>query len=185
MSAQKQLRLRPAVASQTAGILVGLYLFFMTSRDFWPEALSRLGERPATLSLLAAGLACLFVAACVIFSWKKMMKPLLAALVLAVAGAVWLLDEDSPFRSFSDNAAGFTLHMLVFGAVPATLLLWMRVRHGSFFWQLRGNLAIAVPALAIALCVMATHLTDYISIAADEMTVADAADAGATVTVLP
>lgn len=177
---------RPAFASQTVGIATGLYLFLLTGRDFWPETVALLGKQPGTLMLMAAGTACLFIGACVTMSWKKMMmKPLLVALVLLTAGAVWLLDQDSPFRAYGSDTAGFATHMALFGLVPVALLLSIRIQHGSFFWQIRGNLAVAVPALAIALCMMAAHLTDYVSIAGEEMGIAGVGDTGANVTVHP
>lgn len=175
---------RPAFNSQSVGIVTGLYLFVLIIRDFWPETMARLGERPGTLALLTAGLACLFVGACVMVSWKKMMmKPLLVVLVLLTAAAVWLLDQDSPFRAFGGEIASFATHMALFGLLPAALLLWIRIRHGSFFWQMRGNLAVAIPAIAIALSVMTIHLTDYVAIAGEE--IAGVGDAGLAVTVHP
>ncbi|WP_421592972.1 hypothetical protein [Shinella sp. M27] len=175
---------RPAFASQSVSIVTGLYLFLLTIRDFWPETLVRLGERPGTLALLTMGLACLFVGTCVIVSWKKMMmKPLLVVVVLLTAGAVWLLDQDSPFRALGGDIVSFATHMALFGLVPVALLLWIRVLHGSFFWQMRGNLAVAIPAIAIALSVMTTHLTDYVAIAGEE--IAGVGDAGPAVTVHP
>ena len=176
---QPSLLPRPAFANQSVGIVTGLYLFLLIIRDFWPETLARLGEQPGTLALLTAGLACFFVGTCVIVSWKKMMmKPLLVALVLLTAGAVWLLDRDSPFRAFGGEIVSFATHMALFGLVPVALLLWIRIRHGSFFWQMRDN-----PAIAIALSVMTIHLTDYVAIAGEE--IAGAGGAGPAVTVRP
>ena len=176
--------LRPAFASQSVSIVTGLYLFVLIILDFWPETLARLGEQPGTLALLTTGLACLFVGTCVIVSWKKMMmKPLLVLLVLLTAAAVWLLDQDSPFRAFGGEIANFATHMALFGLVPMALLLWIRIRHGSFFWQMRGNLAVAIPAIAIALSVMTIHLTDYVAIAGEE--IAGGGDAGLAVTARP
>lgn len=175
---------RPAFASQSVSIVTGLYLFLLIIRDFWPETLARLGEQPGTLALLTTGLACLFVGTCVIVSWKKMMmKPLLVMLLLLTVGAVWLLDQDSPYRAFGGDTASFATHMALFGLVPAALLVWIRIRHGSFFWQMRGNLAVAVPAIVIALGVMTIHLTDYVAIAGEE--IAGVGDAGLAVTVHP
>lgn len=174
----------PALPSQSVGIVTGLYLFLLVIRDFWPETLAQLGGRPGTLAFLTAGLACLFIGTCVIVSWKKMMmKPLLVVLVLLTAAAVWLLDQDSPFRALGSDIGGFATHMALFGLVPSALLLWIHIQHGSFFWQIRGNLAVAIPAIVIALCVMGTHLADYAAIAGEE--IAGAGDAGAAVTVRP
>ena len=112
-----------------------------------------------------------------------MMKPLLVVLTLLTASAVWLLDQDSPFRTFGGDITSFATHMALFGLLPVALLLWIRIRHGSFFWQMRGNLAVAIPAIAIALSVMTIHLTDYIAIAGEE--IAGIGDAGSAVTVHP
>ena len=175
---------RPVFASQTVGAAAGLYLFLLTGRDFWPETLALVGKEPGTLLFLAAGLAALFVGACVIVSLKNMMmKPLLVTLVLLTAGAVWLLDQDSPFRAFGNDAAGFAAHMALFGLLPAALIGWTKIRFGSFFWQMRGNLAVAIPAIVIALSVMTIHLTDYVAIAGEE--IAGGGDAGVAITVHP
>ena len=88
------------------------------------------------------------------------------------------MDEDGVFRAGSPfQPIGLALHMLVFGVLPAALLLWVKVVHRPFFWQLRGNLAIAVPLLAVALAVTLTHATKYASIVEEDLKVADSGQA--------
>jgi len=182
---------RPAFGSQTVGLVTGLYLFLVTSRDFWTETWAVLGARPGTLALMTAGVFCLFIAICAAFSWKQVMKPLFAALLIAAATAAWFMDDDGVFRAAPNAEAAFqplrfAFHLLVFGVAPAALLFWVKVAHRPFFWQLRGNLAIAVPTLVIALAIAATHAGKYASIVEDDMTVADSSSAvGAFVTQRP
>ena len=59
MSPQNQPSLfpRPAFASQSVGIVTGLYLFLITICDFWPETVALVGKQPGTLALLTIGLA--------------------------------------------------------------------------------------------------------------------------------
>lgn len=168
----------PAFASLTVSLATGLYLFLLTSRDFWMESWVLLGARPGTLALVTGGLFCLFIATCVAISWKRVMKPLFAALLLLAAAAAWFMDEDGVFRAGSPfQPIGLALHMLVFGVLPAALLLWVKVVHRPFFWQLRGNLAIAVPLLTVAFAVTLTHATKYASIVEEDLKVADSSQA--------
>jgi len=51
--------------------------------------------------------------------------------------------------------------MLVYGVLPSALLLWVRIRHQTFFWKLRANLAVIVPALVIALVAGLSHGRAY------------------------
>lgn len=64
-------------------------------------------------------------------------------------------------------------------------MLWVKVIHRPFFWQLRGNLAIAVPALFVAVVVASTHATKYASIVAEDWKLADSSAAGTDVTHRP
>mgnify|MGYP001594204401 CR=1 FL=1 len=179
---------RPAFSSLTVSLFTGLYLFLITSRDFWMETWALLGARPATLVLVTGGFFCLFIATCATFSWKQVMKPLFAVLIFAAATAAWFMDDDGVFRTDGDAAfppLRFALHMLIFGGLPAALLMWVKVIHRPFFWQLRGNLATAVPALLVAVVVASTHATKYASIVAEDWKVADSSAAGAAVTHRP
>lgn len=174
---------RRAFGSLTVSLATGLYLFLITSRDFWMESWALLGARPGTLALVTGGFLCLFIAACVAVSWKRVMKPLFAALLLLAAAAAWFMDEDGVFRAgTSFQPLSLAVHMLVFGGLPVALLLWVKVVHRPFFWQLRGNLAIAVPMLAVALAIALTHATKYALIVEEDLKIADSGNAaGASV----
>lgn len=174
---------RPAFGSLTVSLVTSLYLFLVTSRDFWTESWALLGAHPGTLALVTGGVFCLFIATCVAASWKQVMKPLFVALLLVAAAAAWLMDEDGVFRAeASFQPLQLAVHMLVFGMLPAALLVWVRVVHRPFFWQLRGNLAIAVPMFAVALAVALTHTTKYALIVEEDLKVADSGNAaGASV----
>lgn len=173
----------PAFSSLAVSLATGLYLFLIASRDFWMESWALLGARPITLALVAGGLFCLFVATCVAFSCKRVLKPLFVTLLLLAAAAAWFMDEDGVFRAAPAGAeAAFqplrlAFHMLAFGVLPATLLLWVKVVHRPFFWQLRGNLAIAVPMLAVALAIALTHATKYASIVEEDLKIAGSGNA--------
>lgn len=169
---------RPAFGSLTVSLATGLYLFLVTSRDFWMESWALLGARPGTLALVTGGFLCLFIVTCVAVSWKRVMKPLFAALLLLAAAAAWFMDEDGVFRPHASvQPLSLAVHMLVFGGLPAALLLWVKVVHRPFFWQLRGNLAIAVPMLAVALAIALTHATKYALIVEEDLKLADGGNA--------
>ncbi|MGJ7040989.1 lipid A ethanolaminephosphotransferase [Shinella sp. BE166] len=182
-SAPSHLSARPSFASLTVSLATGLYLFLITSRDFWMETWALLGARPDTLVLVTGGFFCLFIATCAIFSWKNVMKPLFILLLLIAAAAAWFMDDDGVFRATEQGEGAafqpirFAFHMLAFAGIPAAFLLWVKVVHRPFFWQLRGNLAIAVPTLVVALAVALTHSGKYASIVEEDLKVADGGSA--------
>ncbi|MDX3977201.1 phosphoethanolamine transferase domain-containing protein [Shinella sp.] len=89
--------------------------------------------------------------------------------------------DDGVFRAAGEAATfqplRFGFHMLAFAGIPAAFLLWAKVVHRPFFWQLRGNLALAVPTLVVAPAVALTHSGKYASIVEEDLKVADGGNA--------
>lgn len=167
---------RPQLGSIAVSILTALYLLALTNRSFWSKGWLYLDGRPTTLFSIAVGIACLYIAFCVAVSLKYVMKPVFILLILASAAGAWFMDrygviiDMEMIRNAAEtNSAeaghlitpGFVLHMLAYGVLPAALLLWVKVRHHTFFWKLRANLAIILPALVIALVAGLSHARVY------------------------
>src|SRR5690606_28264384 len=167
---------RPQLGSIAVSILTALYLLALTNRSFWSKGWLYLDGRPTTLFSIAVGIASLYIAFCVAVSLKYVMKPVFILLILASAAGAWFMDrygviiDMEMIRNAAEtNSAeaghlitpGFVLHMLAYGVLPAALLLWVKVRHHTFFWKLRANLAIILPALVIALVAGLSHARVY------------------------
>ena len=167
---------RPQLGSIVVSILTALYLLALTNHSFWSKGWLYLDGRLATFASIAIGIACLYIALCVAVSLKYAMKPIFIMLILASAAGAWFMDtygviiDMEMIRNAAEtNSAeaghlitpGFLLHMLVYGVLPSAILMWVRVRHHTFFWKLRANLAIIVPALVIALVAGLSHGRAY------------------------
>jgi len=169
---------RPELGSVTVSILTALYLLALTNWSFWSKGWLYLEGRPTTFASIAIGIACLYIALCVAVSLKYVTKPLFMALILASAAGAWFMDrfgviiDIEMIRNAAEtNSAeaghlitpGFVLHMLVYGILPCLLLAWVKIRHRTFFGKVRGNLAVIVPALVIALVAGLSHARVYAS----------------------
>ncbi|RFZ89597.1 phosphoethanolamine--lipid A transferase [Shinella sp. WSJ-2] len=167
---------RPELGSITVSIVTALYLLAITNQSFWSKGWLYLEGRPTTFASIAIGIACLYIALCVAVSVKYVMKPVFILLILAAAAGAWFMDQfgvvidiEMIRNAAETNSAeagnlitpGFVLHMLVFGILPAVLLIWVKVRHRSFFRKVRGDLAVIVPALVIALVAGLSHARVY------------------------
>ncbi|MFT4160204.1 phosphoethanolamine transferase [Shinella sp.] len=167
---------RPELGSVTVSLLTALYLLALTNWSFWSKGWLYLEGRPTTFASIALGVACLYVALCVAVSLKYVMKPLFIALILASAAGAWFMDrfgvviDIEMIRNAAEtNSAeaghlitpGFVIHMLAYGVLPSLLLVWVKVRHRAFFGKVRGNLAVIVPALVVALVAGLSHARVY------------------------
>ena len=169
---------RPELGSVTVSILTALYLLALTNWSFWSKGWLYLEGRPTTFASIAIGIACLYIALCVAVSLKYVTKPLFMALILASAAGAWFMDrfgviiDIEMIRNAAEtNSAeashlitpGFVLHMAVYGLLPCLLLAWVKIRHRPFFGKVRGNLAVIVPALVLALVAGLSHARVYAS----------------------
>lgn len=169
-------RWRPELGSITVSVLTALYLLVVSNQSFWSKGWLYLEGRPTTFASIAIGIAFLYIAFCVAVSVKYVMKPIFVFLILASAAGAWFMDQfgvvidiEMIRNAAETNSAeaghmitpGFLLHMLAFGVLPSLLLVWVRVRHRPFLWKVRGNLAVIVPALVIALVAGLSHARVY------------------------
>lgn len=167
---------RPQLGSIPVSILTALYLLALTNWSFWSKGWVYLEGRPTTFASIAIGIASLYMALCVAVSVKYAMKPVFILLILVSAAGAWFMDrfgvviDIEMIRNAAEtNSAeaghlitvGFVLHMLVYGLLPSLLLLWVEVRHRPFFGKVRGNLAVIVPLLVIALVAGLSHARVY------------------------
>lgn len=163
---------RPELGSVTVSILTAIYLLALTNWSFWSKGWLYLQGRPTTFASIAIGVTCLYIALCVAVSVKYAMKPIFIVLILCAASGAWFMDRfgvvidiemiRNAAQTNSSEAGhlvtpGFLLHMFVYGVLPSLLLIWVRVRHRTFFAKVRGNLAVIAPALVIALVAGLSH----------------------------
>jgi len=167
---------RPQLSSITVSILTAFYLLALSNRSFWSKGWLYLDGRPTTFASIAIGIVCLYVALCVAVSMKYVMKPVFILLIFAGAAGAWFMDrygviiDMEMIRNAAETNSAeaghlitptFLSHMLLYAVLPSALLVWVRVRHQTFFWKLRANLALIVPLLVVALVAGLSHARVY------------------------
>jgi lipid A ethanolaminephosphotransferase len=132
---------RPAIHTETLLALVAVFLLAVGNGPFWRAALTgRPWTEPGTWLLAGAvfvALSSFYVAITALFATRHTVRPLLAVLLLATAGAGYYMDRYSVYmdRAMLRNVLatnykeagellgwGFAGHLLMFGVIPAGLL---------------------------------------------------------------
>lgn len=156
--------LRPQIRSLTLSVLTALFLLFSTNHTFWTKAAANYASQPFAFASLVIGLAGAYIAACVTPSVKYLTKPVFILLVLVAASASWFMDsygviiDVNMIRNAAETntaeaghliTAGFVLHMMIYGVLPASLIAWVRIEHDSFPRKFVRNISAIAAGLAL------------------------------------
>ncbi|EJN02120.1 phosphoethanolamine--lipid A transferase [Phyllobacterium sp. YR531] len=170
---------RPKIGSVSLSVVVAVFLIATANATFWGKASVLLEGQTIALVYLAFGLTCAFVALCVSFSLKFLIKPFLIILLLFSASTSWFMDSYGTIIDVNmlqsvidttDAEAGHLMtpayiwHMLIFGIAPALLVGWVRVKHRTYFQKLKWNMAIIAPALVFFVVAALSHASTYLSL---------------------
>ena len=166
---------RPAVHVETLVLLCAVWLMLAGNASFWQAALAgRRVDQLATWGLVAAifvSLTAFYFAAAALFSNRYTVRPLLTVLLMVTAAASWNMSQ---YGVYMDPAMlanvlatdvkearelvgwGMAAYVLVYGALPAALLWWPRLKARSLGravlaragW-IAGGLAVGVGSLLL------------------------------------
>ena len=156
--------LRPTIRSEVLSAGVAVYLLFVMNGTFWQKSANYLDGQPLALTALALGLVAGFIALCLAFSTKYVIKPFLILLILTSALASWamdrfgvIVDREMIRNGVETNSAeaahlmtsGLLLYLLLFGLLPSLLVIWVRVRHRPILSKVGMNLLVIVPCVIV------------------------------------
>lgn len=138
---------RPAVHVETLVLICAVWLMLAGNASFWQAALAgRQVDQLATWGLVAAifvSLCAFYFAAAALFSSRYTVRPLLAGLLMVTAAASWNMSQYGVYmdRAMLANVLatdfkearelvgwGMAAYVLVYGALPAALLWWPRLK---------------------------------------------------------
>jgi lipid A ethanolaminephosphotransferase len=166
---------RPVLQVETLVLLCACFLLLGGNGPFWRAALAGRDWSQASSWGFAASVFCTFTAVYFVFTallaTRLTVKPLLTVLVLGTAFASWYMGRYSVYmdRAMLKNVMatdvreagellvwGMLPHLLLFGALPAALVWWPRLKRRSFRqalgWRLVWLLAgVVVAALSLLL----------------------------------
>ncbi|MFN7026475.1 MAG: phosphoethanolamine transferase domain-containing protein, partial [Pseudorhizobium sp.] len=156
--------LRPTIRSEVLSAAVAAYLLFVMNATFWQKSMTYLDGQYLALAALALGLLAGFIALCVTFSTKYLIKPFLILLILSSAIASWsmdrfgvIIDREMIRNGIETNSAevshlitpGLIFNVLFFGVLPSLLVIWVRVRHREILGKVGINLLVIVPCVIV------------------------------------
>jgi lipid A ethanolaminephosphotransferase len=170
---------RPHIGSVPLSILVAVFLMATANATFWGKAAALLEDQTIALIYLAFGLTCAFIALCVSFSLKYLIKPFSIILLLFSASTSWFMDrygtiiDVNMLQSAVDTTnaeaghlmtTAYIWHMLIFGIVPSLLVAWVRVSHRTYLQKVKWNMIVIVPALVFFVIAALSHASTYLSL---------------------
>ncbi len=170
---------RPQIGSVTLSALVAIFLIATANATFWGKAAVLLEGQTVTMIYLAFGLTCAFIALCVSFSVKYLIKPFLITLLVFSASTSWFMDsygaiiDVNMLQSTIDTTnaeAGHLMtpaylwHMFLFGVVPSLLVIWVRIKHRTYLQKIKWNMAVIIPAVIFFAVAALSHASTYLSL---------------------
>tara|TARA_R110002020_G_scaffold50963_14_gene144479 strand:+ start:766 stop:2409 length:1644 start_codon:yes stop_codon:yes gene_type:complete len=157
---------RPAVGSVPLSLAVSAWIILALNPVFWSKTGIAFGEHRTAMIAFSIGICALLTALCVSVSVKYLTKPLFILAIAGAAAASWfmtrfgvIIDADMVANAAQTTPAeaghlmtpGFFRHMLLFAALPALAIAFVRIRHRSFSAKVKWNLAVIMPLLLLAL----------------------------------
>lgn len=162
--------LLPAIGPLTLRLLVAAFAAVALNATFWQRSFAALGDSPLMLIHYALAAACLTVFALTLVSPPRLEKPGLIFALLLGATASYYLDELGAVidRDMIHNALtttgnearhlitpSFIGHMLIYGVLPAAVVLALPLKRRGIWRSLLGWLATLALSVALFVAVVA------------------------------
>ena len=155
---------RPTLSGPVLSLLVVAFLIAADNATFWARSAAALAGHPVQLAVFVAAFAglTLFVISVAGFRW--LLKPVLVAMLMIGSAASWYQDQlgatidREMIRNVMQTTFAeahhlltlpFALHLLLTGAVPVALVLWVRRRPASWLRDLGVWAGMVVLSLAL------------------------------------
>ncbi|MFC5499587.1 phosphoethanolamine transferase [Caenimonas terrae] len=174
---------RPAVHPETLVLACAAFVMLVGNGPFWHAALAgRSWHQPGTWGFSAAlfvSITALYVAATALVSSRFTVRPLLTLVLLVSAGASYYIERYSVYldRAMLANVLatnykearelvglGTAVHVLLFGALPAALLWWPRLKARPLARGLMVRAGWVLAAAALGLGSMLLVFADFASL---------------------
>jgi lipid A ethanolaminephosphotransferase len=174
---------RPAVHVETLVLACAAFVMLAGNGPFWRAALAGRSWGDAGTwgfsTALFVALTAFYIAAAALFSNRFTVRPLLALVLLVTAGASYYMDRyavymDRPMLAnvLATNykeareliGPGMVAHILVFGALPAALLWWPRLKSRSLGRAFAVRAGWIVGATAIGVASLLLVFADFASL---------------------
>ncbi len=167
---------RPTLSPFVLNALVATYLMALCNGTFWGHLFRIFEGRTVTALVFAGAVWALMMLVISVLAVRRAQKPVLVALLMIAGVTSYYVDvlgvvvdrdmiQNAMTTTFAESKHLITLHfiwhVLIYGAIPAALVLWVRVRRASVMRGAAGvGLAVALSA-ALLVGLLFTNLKAY------------------------
>ncbi|TCR87873.1 MULTISPECIES: phosphoethanolamine--lipid A transferase [Rhizobium/Agrobacterium group] len=170
---------RPAIGSVTLCLIVTLYILLVTNQTFWVRAYGYFVTEQAAFGAFVVGIAATTMALLTMFSAKYLTKPVLIFFIFVASISSWFNDQFGVVidKEMIRNAAvstgaeaghlittRFAIHVLLTGAIPALLIVWVRIKHRTVWKKLAYNTAVICSCVAVFLVAGSSYYKTFAGI---------------------
>jgi lipid A ethanolaminephosphotransferase len=167
---------RPVLSPLVLNALVATYLLALCNMTFWGHLFRIFEGRPITALVFAGAVWALMLLVLSLLAVPGIQRPVLAGLLLIAGVSSYyvdvlgvVIDREMIQNAMTTNAAEagqlvtlhFALHVLLYGLVPAALVLWLRVHRRTFWRGLAGWGLVTAGAAALVVGLLFTNLKAY------------------------
>ena len=161
---------RPQLSAEWLIVLVCSWFVLASNGPFW-LAVERAGAPFGLRSSLGVAIFALHAVLIGLFAWGRSLRPLLALLLIVTSVASWYMDryavvfdvdmirnvlQTDPAETWEMIGGDLLLYMLIFGLLPAAVVLWVRVPVLKWQRGLRRRLLFLLGMSLLAAAVLAT-----------------------------
>ncbi len=167
---------RPELSPFALNLLVATYLFAICNSTFWGHLFRIFEGRTVTALVFAGAVWALLLLVVSLLAVRRAQKPVLVALLMIAAVTSYYVDvlgvvvdremiQNAMTTTFAESKHLITLHFLshvvLYGAVPAALVLWIRVRRSTVLRGLAGTGLVTALSAALLVGLLFTNLKAY------------------------
>ena len=167
---------RPILSPFLLNALVATYLLLICNQTFWGHLFRIFEGRTVTALVFAGAVWALMLLVVSVLAVRRAQKPVLVALLMIAAVTSYYVDvlgvvvdremiQNAMTTTFAESKHLVTLHFLthvfLYGAIPAALVLWTRIRRAPVLRGLAGVGVVAVLSAALLVGLLFTNLKAY------------------------
>jgi lipid A ethanolaminephosphotransferase len=168
--------LYPVLTPFALNALVATYLLALCNTTFWGHLFRIFEGRSVTALVFAGAVWALMLLVIALLAVRRLQKPVLVALVMIAAVTSYYVDvlgvvvdrdmiQNAMTTTFAESKHLITLHfvthVVLYGVIPAVLVLLVRVRRGSVLRALAGTGIVAALSVALMVGLLFTNLKAY------------------------
>jgi lipid A ethanolaminephosphotransferase len=172
-------RSRPELSALALNALVATYLLALCNATFWGHLFRIFEGRTVTALVFAAAVWSLLLLVILLLAVRRAQKPVLMALLVIAAVTSYYVDVLGVVvdREMIQNAmtttvmeskhlitVGFVGHVVLWGIIPAALVLWVRVRRSTRTRAFGGWVLTSAGAAALVVGLLFTDLKSYATV---------------------